>query len=79
MRGKSLEVPGDDGSYKELNVFRGQERVQGHSVIIEGGFNHSSSTQEEWSPDSDSYVDLAIGRPRTAIRKTVRIESLMEA
>ena len=79
MRGKSLEVPGGDGSYRELDNLRGQQRVQGHTEIIESGLNHSSSTQEEWSPDSDSYVDLAIERPSTANRKTVRVESVMEA
>ncbi|KAK0508119.1 hypothetical protein JMJ35_009203 [Cladonia borealis] len=78
-RGKSFEVPGGDGSYRELDDFRGQQRVQGRSVIIEGGLNHSASTQEGWSPDTDSFVDLTIATPSTAIRKTVRVESVMEA
>ena len=77
--GKSFEVPGGDGSYKELDDFRGQQRVQGRSVIIEGGLDHSASTQEGWSPDTDSFVDLTIATPGTAIRKTVRVESVMEA
>ena len=77
--GQSLDVPGGDSSYKDLDDFRGQQRVQGHSVIIEGGLNHSSSTQEGWSPDSDSFADLAILTPSMAIRKTVRVDSHMGA
>lgn len=76
--GQSLDVPGGDGSYRELDDFRGQERVQGHLVIIEGGLNHSASTQEGWSPDTDSCVDLEMGTPSMSIRKTVRLESIME-
>ncbi len=77
--GQSLDVPGGDGSYRELEDFRGQERVQGRVVIIEGGLNHSGSTREGWSPDTDSFADLEIGTPSMSIRKTVRVESVMEA
>ena len=75
----SPDVPGGDGSYRELDEFRGHERVQGRLVIIEGGLNHSASTQEGRSPDTDSFVDLEIGTPSMAIRKTVCVESVMEA
>lgn len=78
--GQSLDVLGGDGSYRELDDFRGQERVPlGRLVTIKGGLNHSASTQEGWSPDTDSFVDLEIGTPSMAIRKTVRVESVMEA
>ena len=71
-------MPGGDGRYTELDDFRGQERVQGRSVIIEGGLNHSASTPEGWSPDTDSISDLETGIPSMAIRKTVRVETIME-
>ena len=76
--GLSLDVPVLDGSYTELDDFRGQERTYGRSVTIVGGLNRSNSTQEGWSPYTDSFADLEIGTPSMAIRKTVRVESIME-
>ncbi len=77
--GQSLDVPVRDGSYRELDDFGGQERIRGRSVIIEGGLNRSASTKEGWSPDTDSFVDLEVGTPSMSIRKTVRVESVLEA
>ena len=71
-------MPVLDGSYIELDDFRGQERTYGRSVTIEGGLNHSLSTHEGWSPYTDSFADLEIGTPTMAIRKRVRVESIME-
>ena len=76
--GRSLDVPALDGSYTELDDFRGQERTHGRSVTIEGGIKHSASTHDGWSPNTDSFADLEIGTPRMAIRKTVRVESITE-
>ena len=77
--GRSLDVPVLDGSYTELDDFRGHQMTQGRSVTIVGGLNHSVSTQEGRSPYTDSSADLEIGTPRMAIRKTVRVESTIEA
>ena len=76
--GRSLDVPVLDGSYTELDDFRGQERTYGRSVTIEGGLNHSLSRHEGWSLNTDSFADLELGTPTMAIRKTVRVESIME-
>ena len=71
-------MPVLDGSYTELDGFRGAERTYGRSVTIVGGLNRSLSTQEGWSPNTDSFMDIELGTPTMAIRKTVRVESVME-
>lgn len=75
--GRSLDVPVLDGSYTELDEFRGHERTHGRSVTIVGGLNHSTLTQEGWGSYTDSSMDPEIETPTMAIRKTVRIESII--
>ena len=71
-------MPVPDGSYRELDDFGGREGIKGRSVVIEGGLNHSGLTKDGHSPDTDSFVDLEYGTPSMAIRKTIRVESVME-
>ena len=76
--GQSVDVPLTDSSYRELDNMSDGGRTKGRSIIIEGGYNHSRLRQDGEILAPDPFRDLEIAPPTNAIRKTVRVEMILE-